>query len=85
MAGKDFRTGPDDALYASTFPLEALRVVLSQAATVEVDGSERESMVNDFSRAHFYSKMTRPLYIEILAEDPNANPKMLGRLRICLL
>ena len=84
MVGKEFRTGPDDALYASTPPLEALRVVLSRAATITDDGGEREVMVNDVSRNYFYAKMTRPLYIQIPAEDPNANPDMLGRLRLCL-
>ena len=40
LVGKEFRTGPDDALYASTPPLEALRVVLSRAATSD-DGTTR--------------------------------------------
>ena len=84
LVGKEFRTGPDDALYASTPPLEALRVILSRAATVDVGGSEREIMVNDVSRAYFYAKMTRPLYIEIPSEDPKASPELLGRLRLCL-
>ena len=84
LVGKQFRIGPDDAAYASTPPLEALRVVLSRAATVEVGVSEREIMVNDVSRAYFYAKMTRPLYIEIPAEDPTASPGMLGRLQLCM-
>ena len=33
LAGKEFCTGPDDALYASTPPLEALRLLISRAAT----------------------------------------------------
>ena len=82
--GKEFRTGPDDALYASTPPLEALRMDLIRAATVDVGGSEREIMVNDVSRAYFYARMTRPLYIEIPSEDPKASPELLGRLRLCL-
>ena len=41
-------------------------------------------MVNFVSRLYFYAEMTRPLYIENPAEDPNANPEMLGRLRLCL-
>ena len=84
LVGKEFRTGPDDALYASTPPLEALQVILSRAATVDAGCREREIMVNDVSRAYFYAKMTRPLYIEIPKEDPKANPEMLGRLRLCL-
>ena len=84
MVGKEFRTGPDDALYASTPPLEALRVVVSRAATTDGNCRRREITVNDVSRAYFYAKMTRPLYIEIPSEDPNANPEMLGKLRLCL-
>ena len=33
LVGKEFRTTPDDASHASTPPLEALRVILSRAAT----------------------------------------------------
>ena len=84
LVGKEFRTGPDDALYASTPPLEALRVVLSRAATSDDGTTRREIMVNDVSRAYFYAKMTRPLYIEVPAEDPNASRDKLGRLRLCL-
>ena len=74
LVGNEFRTGPDDALYASTPPLEALRVVLSRAATVDAIGSEREIIVNDVSRFYFFAKMRRPLYIEIPSEDPKASP-----------
>ena len=51
LVGKEFKTTPDDALYACTPPLEALRLVLSRAATVTEDGRHREVMVNDVSRA----------------------------------
>ena len=84
LVSKEFRTDPDDALYASTLPLEALRVVLSRAATVDAGGLEREIMVNDVSRAYFYVNMTRPPYVEIPKEDPKADPGMLGKLRLCL-
>jgi hypothetical protein len=33
LVGKEFRTTPDDALYASTPPLEALRLIVSRAGT----------------------------------------------------
>ena len=52
--------------------------------TVDTGGTEREIMVNDVSRAYFYAKMTRPMYIEIPKEDPKADPGLLGRLRLCL-
>ena len=84
MVGKEFKTGPDDALYASTPPLEALRLVLSKAATV-IEGEEmNEIMINDVSRAYFYARSTRCMYIEIPPEDLKAHPDYLGRLRLCL-
>ena len=55
MVGKEFRTGPDDALYASTSPLEALRVIVSRAATIDSQGRMREIMVNDVSCAYSYA------------------------------
>ena len=33
--GKEFRTHADDALYKSTPPLEALRLIVSRAATTD--------------------------------------------------
>ena len=84
LVGKEFRTGPDDALYASTPPLEALRLLISKAATKMHGEAENEVMVNDVSRAYFYAKCTRCLYVELPAEDPEAHPDFLGRLRLCL-
>ena len=56
---------PMNALYASTHPLEALRLLLGRATTL-VDGElENELMVNDVSRVMFYAKYTRILYVEI--------------------
>ena len=84
LVGKEFRTTPDDALYASTPPLEALRAIISRAATVNDLGQEREVMINDVSRAYFYAEATRCMYIELPKEDPLYDPNMLGRLRLCL-
>ena len=42
LVGKEFRTGPDDALFASTPPLEALRLIVSRAALL-VQGESRKS------------------------------------------
>ena len=84
LVGKEFRTGPDDALFASTPPLEALRLIVSRAATVDSEGKKKELMINDVSRAYFYAKSTRTLYVEIPPEDPRAHPDYLGRLRLCL-
>ena len=84
LVGKEFKTTHDDALFASTPPLEALRCILSRAATVDEKGQCREIMINDVSRAYFYAEATRCMYIEIPQEDPLYDPNMLGRLRLCL-
>ena len=74
----------NDALYASTPSLEALRLIISHAATHAEDGVRRMVMVNDVARAYFYAKINRDVYIELPKEDPKADPNMLGRLRLCL-
>ena len=84
LVGKEFKTTPDDALYACTPPLEALRLILSRAATIGEDGKTREVMVNDVSGAYFYAECTRVMYIELPKEDPEYSPDKLGRLRLCL-
>ncbi len=38
-----FRKGPDDALFASTPPLEALRLIISKAATLRPEAREVRS------------------------------------------
>ena len=86
LVGREFNIGKDDTLYAATPPLEALRMVISEAATWgEGESNKRKSiMINDVRRAYFYAKATRDIYIEIPAEDPEASPGKLGKLRLCL-
>ena len=58
---KTFPAGPDDALYTSTPPLKAFRLLISRAAMV-IEGEPRnEIMINEISRAYFYAKCTRCL------------------------
>ena len=82
--GKEFRTTHDDALFASTPPLEALRCIVSRAATLDSNGQMRELMVNDVSRAYFYAEASRDIYIGLPKEGPNAGPGALGKLELCL-
>ena len=71
LVGREFNVGKDDTLYASTPPLEALRVITSHAAT-EVPGEERRQMiVCGVARAYFYAKIERDVFIELPQEDPN--------------
>ena len=58
LVGQEFNTGKDDELYASTPPLEALRFVVSTAATFTDSGIKRHVMINDVKRGYFYAKTT---------------------------
>ena len=86
LVGREFNVAKDDTLYAATPPLEALRMVLSDAATwVKGKGKARKHvMVNDVRRAYFYAKASRDIYIEIPSEDPEAGPNVLGKLELSL-
>ena len=51
--GKEYKTEADNALYSSTPPLEALRCLISIAATENPKtGRHRNNMLNDISRAY---------------------------------
>ena len=52
LVGREFNVGRDDALYASTPPLEAPRIIVSDAATIGEDYERKEVMPNDVRRAY---------------------------------
>ncbi len=70
FVAKEFNTGKDAGLFAATPPLEALRMLISEAATVDhdTDGSEKVIMVNDVARAFFEAPMKRLLCVELPEE-----------------
>ena len=41
-------------------------------------------MINDVRRAYFYAIISRDIYIELLTEDLDAGPNVLGKLELCL-
>lgn len=84
LVGREFNVGRDDALYAATPPLEALRVIISHAATFTCGSAHREVMVNDVRRAYFYAKIGRDFFIELPPEDPEHDSGKVGKLRLCL-
>ena len=47
LVAKEFNTGAEEGLYASTPPLEALRLLVSDAATIGRDGLKKSIMIND--------------------------------------
>merc|ERR1711923_540986 len=54
-------------LFAGTPPLEAIRVTVSEAATM--GDYDKVVMVNDVRRAFFYAKALRPVWVELPQED----------------
>ena len=84
LVGREFNVGRDDALYAFTPALEALRLIVSYAAIQPMSGERREMMINDVRRAYFYVKIQRYVYIELPKEDPDHGKGTLGKLKLCL-
>ena len=60
-----------DGLFAGTPPLEALRYLVHEAATVRVGEPEGSKviMINDVARAFFEAPAMRNVCVEILPED----------------
>ena len=69
----EFNTQKINGLYASTPPLEALKLLISDAATRTSDTFKEEEekviMVNDVARAYFEAKVERKIAIELPDED----------------
>jgi hypothetical protein len=70
LVAKDFNTGKEDGIFAATPPLEALKLLLTDVATVGVKGTEDKiMMINDVARAFFEADMRNELCVELPEED----------------
>ena len=71
FVAKEFNDGAIDGLFASTPPLEALRYLISEAATIRkgAKGQKKIIMLNDVSRAFFEAPVKRNLCIELPEEE----------------
>ena len=69
LVAKEFNDSKDDSLYAGTPPLEALRLLVSEAATV-IEGLENDNviMINDVARAFFEAPAHREICVELPME-----------------
>ena len=74
LVGKEFADKKVEGLFAGTPPLEALRFLVHEAATVEGEEEEQEKvvMVNDVARAFFEAKAIRKLRVELPYECPES-------------
>ena len=89
LVGKEFNDGQMDGLFAATPPLEALRFLVHEAATVRSDEElgSKVIMINDVARAFFEAPATRNICIEIPKEDlseADVRHDKVGHLRMSL-
>ena len=85
--GKEFNTGPMDGLFAATPPLEALRALVSEAATIEDEEEEKVIEIDDVSRAFFEAPAVRQVCVEIPSEAKTSEDEdedMVGLLQMSL-
>ena len=80
--GKEFATGVDASLYAGTPPLEALKMLIGEAASRKSE--KLHIMLSDVKRAYFHAAAKRELYVEIPQENPDWSPDAIGRLNLAL-
>ncbi|MBN71658.1 MAG: hypothetical protein CME32_20555 [Gimesia sp.] len=65
LVAKEFKTDIRPDLYAATPPGECMRLMLSKLAS----GRHMRLMYADVSRAYFYAKAVRPVYVRLPQED----------------
>ena len=81
LVAKEFKTDINPELYAATPPSECLRMLISRMASQK--GSE--IMYADVSRAYFYAKAVRPVYVDLPDEDRvEGDEQMCGRLMMSM-
>ena len=80
LVAREYNDSKDDTLYASTPPLEALRMIVSHSSTIDPAKPQdrREIMVNDVRRAYFYVKQQRHVFIDLPKEDDEAKEGEVG-------
>ena len=67
----ELKTDQRPDLFAGTPPVEAIRLILSDAATGTGGDTRRTKglMVNDVKRAYVHTKCTRDVYVQLPEED----------------
>jgi len=70
LVAKDFNQGKEEGIFAATPPLEALKLLISDVATVGEKGTEEKIlMINDVARAFFEADMRKELCVELPEES----------------
>ena len=89
LVGKEFNDGDMDGIFAGTPPLEALRYLVHEAATVEQAKGRHNKviMINDVARAFFEAKAMRTVCVELPEEGRTQEDRredMVGLLKMSL-
>ena len=71
LVGKEFNNEAMDGIFAGTPPLEALRCLIHEAATIrnKDDQHSQVIMINDVARAFFEAPAVRQVCVELPDED----------------
>ena len=81
LVAKDFKGDDRPDLFAATPPLEALKLLISIAAS----NPGLHIMINDVKSAYFHAAVKRPVYIELPKEDRlEGDEDMVGELRLSM-
>ena len=86
LVAKEFNTGAQEGLFAATPPLEALRLLVSDAATTDVH-EPKVIMLNDVARAFFEAPMKRTVCVELPQEalqEGEQDDDLVGLLQLSL-
>ena len=85
FVAKEYNTGPEEGLFAATPPLEAVRLLVSDAATRgPQDIDEKIIMVNDVARAFFEAPVRRIVCVELPPEEQVDGEDAVGLLQMSL-
>ena len=82
LVAKEFKDGDKPEWYAATPPGECLKLLLNKMAAKK---GQVKLVYADVSRAYFYAKASRPVYVELPEEDKDDNDgAVCGRLNVSM-
>ena len=87
LVAKEYANSEADGIFAATPPLETLRVLISEAATVEKSKGEKVIMIADISRAFFEADAVRDICVELPKEAKDHKDEgkdVIGKLRLSM-
>ena len=85
FVAREINTKSNLDMFAATPPTEALKLMIAIAATKDSKGRRGRLMVNDVSRAYFYAKAIRKVFVEIAEEDREPGDEhMVVELQYCM-